>query len=92
MQRLMIQYLNGWFEKGKKQTIKIILTLFLLLLPNIPLYSVELSGRVTCDGRGIANVVVTDGLVCVRTDAQGHYSLTSHAAKFVYISTPAGYC
>lgn len=50
------------------------------------------SGKVTADGKGIAGVVVTDGLHVTATDAQGSYKLPSRAdSRFVYITTPAGY-
>lgn len=52
----------------------------------------ELTGSVTCEGKGIANVVVTDGIRCVKTDRNGVYHLPNvGGARFVYISTPAGY-
>lgn len=51
-----------------------------------------IKGTVTCDGKGIANVVVTDGLRCVTTDKNGIYHLPSLGnTRFVYITTPAGY-
>lgn len=52
----------------------------------------KISGKVLNGARGVSNVVVTDGYNVVLTDNQGQYSFDSHAdAKFVYISTPAGY-
>lgn len=51
-----------------------------------------IKGTVTCDGKGIANVVVTDGLRCVTTDKNGIYNLPNLGnTRFVYITTPAGY-
>ncbi|MCS2795101.1 hypothetical protein NXW97_24470 [Bacteroides faecis] len=51
-----------------------------------------IKGTVTCDGKGIANVVVTDGLRCVTTDKNGIYHLPNLGnTRFVYITTPAGY-
>ena len=32
-------------------------------------------GRVTCEGKGISGVVVTDGQTCVTTDREGRYVL-----------------
>jgi hypothetical protein len=50
------------------------------------------SGKVHSNGKGIANVSVTDGYSVVSTDTQGNYSFDVHSnAAFVYISTPAGY-
>ena len=50
-------------------------------------------GRVTCEGKGVSGVVVTDGQTCVTTDREGRYVLpvTDPTAEFVYVSTPAGY-
>lgn len=51
-----------------------------------------IKGTVTCDGKGIANVVVTDGQRCVTTDKNGIYHLPNLGnTRFVYITTPAGY-
>lgn len=51
-----------------------------------------LRGSVTCDGKGVANVVVTDGERFVQTDSRGRYSLTADDdSRFVYITVPAGY-
>ena len=45
-----------------------------------------------CQGKGISNVVVTNGFDCVLTDTKGMYSLPYHRdARFVYVTTPAGY-
>lgn len=46
----------------------------------------------SCDGAPLQGVVVTDGFNCVRTDADGHYSLLKNdRANYIYISTPSGY-
>ncbi len=51
-----------------------------------------ITGRVTCEGKGLENVVVTDGYRCVVTDKKGSYRIaTLGDSRFVYISTPAGY-
>ena len=56
------------------------------------LFGQRICGRVTCQGKGIAGVVVTDGFDCVITDGQGRYELKrNRGARFVYISSPAGY-
>lgn len=50
------------------------------------------TGRVTAAGKGIRNVVISDGFTVVITDANGNYSLTPNAkAQTVFMSTPAGY-
>lgn len=72
---------------------KIIVSILLLLpiFTGVLAQSRELSGKVSCQGKGIANVVVSDGSNCVRTNADGSYRLYSDNAAFVFISTPAGY-
>lgn len=53
---------------------------------------VKITGKVASKGRGIANVVVSDGFNVVTTDKDGNYSIsTNPLAKFVWVSTPAGY-
>ena len=49
-------------------------------------------GKVSCDGAGLPNVVISDGVEVVKTDAEGVYQLKS-AKKYgyVFISTPSGY-
>lgn len=55
-------------------------------------YSNVIKGKVTCDGKGIQGVVVTDGFRCVQTTSSGEYAIPSLGdARFVYISTPSGY-
>ncbi|WP_071145493.1 calcineurin-like phosphoesterase C-terminal domain-containing protein [Bacteroides ihuae] len=51
-----------------------------------------IKGKVTCEGKGIEGVMVTDGCRCVQTDASGKYSIpTLGDNRFVYICTPSGY-
>ena len=51
-----------------------------------------IKGKVTCGGKGIQGVTVTDGRQCVQTDASGKYAIpTLGDHPFVYISTPSGY-
>ncbi len=51
-----------------------------------------LKGKVTCEGKGIPGVVVTDGNRCVQTNAVGEYEIpVTGNPRFVYLSTPAGY-
>lgn len=52
----------------------------------------KIRGAVLSEGKGIANVVVTDGSTVVKTDEKGRYSLNLNpSAKYVYVSSPAGY-
>src|SRR5262245_19117947 len=50
------------------------------------------TGKVTAQGKGLGNVVISDGFSVTKTDASGKYSLFAHdQAQFVFISLPAGY-
>lgn len=53
------------------------------------------TGTVTCDGKGIAGVVVTDGVNMTKTNDKGFYSLPTKVkdphCQFVHISIPSGY-
>lgn len=43
-------------------------------------------------GKPVAGVVVSDGLVCVRTDAKGDFSIPPRkGARFVSVTVPSGY-
>lgn len=49
-------------------------------------------GQVTCEGKPVADVVVSDGFNCVTTDAAGNYAFNKNdRAKHIFISTPSGY-
>lgn len=49
-------------------------------------------GKVTCNGAGVADVVVTDGKYFTKTGMDGSFQLSyNDKATHVYISTPAGY-
>lgn len=49
-------------------------------------------GTVTCDGKPVGGVTVTDGYTFVRSDAQGAFVLDAdNEALFISIVTPAGY-
>ena len=49
-------------------------------------------GQVECDGTGVPNVVVSDGVEVVRTDADGIYQMKSAKRhKYVFVSIPSGY-
>ena len=49
-------------------------------------------GRVKCEGEGIADVVVSDGVEVAVTDKDGVYQLASKKYhKLVFISVPSGY-
>lgn len=49
-------------------------------------------GSVTDAGKGVKNVVISDGYTVVVTDSKGNYSITPHEkANSLFMSTPAGY-
>jgi hypothetical protein len=51
-----------------------------------------IAGRVTNKNKGISGVVISDGFNVVQTDSKGNYSLQINTlAKFIWVSTPAGY-
>ena len=54
---------------------------------------VTVKGYIRSNGKPIANVVVSDGLLCTKTNANGFYALKSNLAdtKFVMVSIPSGY-
>jgi hypothetical protein len=49
-------------------------------------------GLVTCEGKGVPNVLVSDGELIVKTDANGIYQLKSMKKwKYVFVIIPSGY-
>ncbi len=50
-----------------------------------------IKGKVSCAGKGLSGVVVSDGQTCVLTDKAGRYSIPKGGGDFVFVSTPAGY-
>lgn len=66
--------------------------LFLLLGAGGLHAQIPVTGRVTCGERGVAGVVVTDGVRFAQTDRRGVYRLECDAEPVhVYLSLPAGY-
>ena len=64
----------------------------LLVLAAFAVMAAEMKGTVSCGGKGMQGVVVSDGLNCVKTDANGVFTLAGHEkAHFVTVSIPAGY-
>lgn len=54
--------------------------------------SVTICGRVLCDGVGVPNVGVSDGVHIVLTDSLGRYAISSHKVQqSVFVITPSGY-
>lgn len=57
-----------------------------------PLTTQKVRGRVTGNGKKLANVTVSDGFSVVTTNSKGRFELPYHrAAKFVFVSIPSGY-
>lgn len=58
----------------------------------VPLHAEKVKGRVSCDGKAIAGVTVSDGYTVTRTDSKGRYKLdTDKDSRFIFITTPRGY-
>ena len=52
----------------------------------------NITGKVTCEGTGVPDVLVSDGIEIVKTDANGNYRLQSDKKwKYVFITIPSGY-
>lgn len=75
----------------KKLLTRILLTVMFGLFTGNS-YGKDLEGRVTCKGKGLSKIVVTDGMDCVLTDAEGRFHLEAkRGVRFVYLSMPSGY-
>jgi|GEM_PF-211935 len=54
--------------------------------------STNITGKVTCSGVGVKDVVVSDGFVVTTTDENGNYAFYSEKKNgYVFISLPSGY-
>ena len=52
----------------------------------------NVTGKVSCNGQGLAGVLVSDGIQIVETDQEGNYQMAStKETKFVYVILPSGY-
>lgn len=69
----------------------------LLFMSTTPAFAAKksITGTVTCDGKGVAGVVVTDGINMTKTNEKGVYALPTKVkdphCQFVHISIPSGY-
>lgn len=73
------------------QTRTILIAAILSIL-GMNLNAEEIGGRVYSNGKGLKNVVVSDGINCTLTDVDGNYKLNSVSnTEFVFVSTPSGY-
>ena len=68
-------------------------TLILVAAAATSLHAKNIKGSVRdTEGKGIAGVVVSDGLNTVVTDAKGRFKMDADLdSRFVFISTPSGY-
>lgn len=52
----------------------------------------KISGRVTASGKGMAGVVVTDGLACTQTGQDGSWNLALRdGVRFISVTVPSGW-
>ena len=70
--------------------------LSIILLATIAISSLtakEIKGTVKdTEGKGVAGVVVSDGLNTVVTDSKGRFKMDADQdSRFVFVSTPSGY-
>ncbi|MBP3794961.1 MAG: calcineurin-like phosphoesterase C-terminal domain-containing protein [Bacteroidales bacterium] len=57
-----------------------------------PANGVNIYGIVQCDGKGVPNVLVSDGSDIVKTDENGIYQIKSQKQwKYVFVIVPSGY-
>lgn len=71
---------------------KIILTLLYLYFCFGQLLFSNVKGRVICQGKGVPNVSVTDGINTVQTDKKGKFTLPdTDEDNLIYYSLPSGY-
>lgn len=50
------------------------------------------TGKITSQGKGLANVVISDGFSVVNTDREGSYQITLTAnSEHIFVSIPSGY-
>ena len=45
-----------------------------------------IKGKVTCEGKGIQGIMVTDGRICVQTDASGKYNIPTFQKQLLTIA------
>ena len=78
----------------KKAFITAIAAIVLLFSFNIQLIAgnINIKGSVISSGKGIGNVMITDGKNVVSTDEKGNYKMiTTTESDFIYYSLPKGY-
>ena len=62
------------------------------MLLNYGLHARTVEGVVTCGGKKLSDVIVTDGFKFTKTKKNGEFKMdVADSARFVYIVTPSGY-
>lgn len=70
---------------------KILFTLIAMFMA-LSAYGKPVTGKVVCEGKGVAGVAVSDGYSVVTTDSRGRFRLdVAPQGRFVFISTPSGH-
>lgn len=65
---------------------------FCILLLSTAAWAADIKGTITCKGKGVAGVVVSDGLAFATTDSNGAYTLNSDKKNgYVFYVIPSGY-
>ena len=72
---------------------KIFISILVAVNAMCALQAKEIKGTVKdTEGKGVAGVVVSDGLNTVQTDAKGRFKMDADQdSRFVFVSTPSGY-
>lgn len=71
---------------------KFILSALAALILLLPLEAKKVKGSVSCEGKGLSGVIVSDGYRFTKTLADGSFTLDTHRdARNVFVITPAGY-
>ena len=66
--------------------------IYILIQPITFVYSQSVNGYISSCGKGLREIIVTDGTNFTQTNAQGNYNLKlSDNAEFIYMSTPPRY-
>lgn len=71
---------------------KIFLAIICLSILAFSAQARKVTGKVSCDGKALSSVIVTDGESFTQTKGNGRFRFEiADSAEFVYIITPAGY-
>ena len=66
--------------------------IILMLCATLTVGAQNITGRITCKGKGVANVVVSDGYELTKTNHEGYYELRSLKQNgYVFYTLPSGY-